>query len=73
MTTPYGQGDPFNLLRCECEHIRHADGVPDPGHSYGAVFSEPFLHAVLTDYGVYRVCSDCKNRCLAGYCKEVTE
>jgi hypothetical protein len=54
-------------MKCECEHESHfgESYTPNgnPGHSYGARFSENFLRKVQTPYGQFTVCTDCANDC----------
>jgi hypothetical protein len=55
---------------CRCEHIAHTAREArtpngNPGHSYGVRFSPSLLRDLKTPYGVFRVCADCADDCLA--------
>lgn len=58
------------MTRCECEHLAHLEkGIitpnGNPGHKYGATFSQLHMQVVETPYGSFYVCSDCAHDCLA--------
>lgn len=58
----------MHTSKCDCEHIAHMEAherTPNgnPGHTYQAKFADTFMTAVITPYGTFNVCKDCRNDC----------
>lgn len=51
------------MSQCECEHNKHFDESLN-AHKYGV---ECETYPVKTDYGVFHVCRECSDTCLALY------
>jgi hypothetical protein len=55
---------------CQCENAAHFHDAPaltpngNPGHKYGQRFTHGLV-AVVTEFGTFAVCADCRKDCQA--------